>query len=100
MFNLPVQLQKYRGAPTITVRTTHPGKIRDYNHYVKRRESRHMNKEATVQTKNKPTHAALSSQHSMQRYLRYLRSDLQPVFDAELYTSQPQLDAWRQYQTN
>lgn len=58
-----------------------------------------MNKEAISQ-KNKPTHADLTSQYSMQRYLRYLRSDLQPVIEAEQYASQPQLNAWRQYQTN
>jgi hypothetical protein len=36
----------------------------------------------------------------MQRYLRYLKSDLQPTLEAEQYASQPQRTAWRTYRTS
>jgi hypothetical protein len=52
-----------------------------------------MNKEAT--TRSETTQVTAPAGHSMQRYLRYLKSDLTPVLEAEQYSVRLQLNAWR-----
>lgn len=58
-----------------------------------------MSKEATRRAEDKSTSRPHPGKGSMQVYLRYLRSDTEPVAEEDYYSARPQLNVWRTRRT-